>query len=181
MVLVGEVLCGGVKGKAMSLKRRKRKFHFRPPELVAFFVVGIAVISAALWAHENFQPNWQESPAVVTYGDVYNRSYSASAIPDQVHVTYQYDVLGQTYTDIWNGYWPQAGSPNALATERLPNLRQRGYPLSIVFDPANPARNVLHYAGTDYAQTYERIGLAAMLLALGYLAKVYPAWKWRRS
>lgn len=163
----------------MALRRRKREFTFRAPEFVALFLVGTAVICAALWARENFQPNWHESSAFVTYGDIYNRAYSGSTIPDQVHVTYQYSALGQTYTDHWDGYWPQAHSPNALAPEKLIDLCQRGYALSIVFDPTNPARNVLHYAGTDYAYTYERIGLVAILLALGYLIRVYPAWKWR--
>ena len=164
----------------MSLKRRKRKLRFRAPELVALLLVAMTVLSAALWARENFQPNWQKSSAVVMYGDVYRRSYSESAIPDQVHVTYRYDALGQTYTDFWDGFWPQAHSPNALTTEKLSDLRQHGYPLSIVFDPTDPARNVLHYTGTDYARTYERIGFVALILAMAYLVKVYPTWKWHR-
>jgi hypothetical protein len=163
----------------MSLQRRKKRLRIRAPELIALLIVGLALIATALWLQGNFKPNWQDSVAIVTYGDVYKRAYSPDPTPDQVHLTYQYSAQGKTYTDFWEGYWPKAHSPNALPTERLRELCQSGHLLAIVFDPTDPTRNILHYTGNDYTKTYERIGLAAILLALAYMLKVYPTWKLR--
>ncbi len=163
----------------MGLQQRKRRFKASVPEAVGMALLAVVLCAAALWLRASPRPDWQQTAARVVYCDLFNRAYSNSALPDQVHLTYQYTAFGRTYTDSWEGFWPQGQSPNALPVQELGVLREKGYPLSISFDPLNPAKNMLHYTGAFNTAGYKRITIIAFLVMIVYLVKVYPAWKYR--
>lgn len=163
----------------MNLERKRRHYRLGAPDMLAVLLLGTAVLCAALWARSDALPPWERALGAVVECQLVKRAHSVSPDPDQVRLSYEYTVDGRTYRGAWNGFWPQAYSPNALPVSQLDRLRQKGYPLTVFYDPLNPAVNALHRV-EDLRPYYYRWflfgGLAAILL---YFCGLYPRWKRR--
>lgn len=168
-------------GRGMALHpRKKRRLQAGIPESIAVLVLIAMAATSALWVGSIFQPQWQAVQAKIATCELDRLAYSRDNIPDQVHLTYEYTVAGQTYHGRWDGFWPQAQSPNALPRQNLGRLLDKDFPLKVFYDPVHPAVNMLHYVQDIRPITYRRMFLAAIVLTVVYFIKVYPSWKMRR-
>jgi len=159
--------------------RKKSHISFGPPETLALVAVIVVGATAALWLHALYEPSWQSTPATQYACELSRLAYSRDNIPDQVHLRYEYTVEKKAYEGCWDGFWPQAQSPNALARENLSQLQEGRFPLKVFYDPQNPAVNRIHYAQSLRPTTYLRLFIIALVLTASYLLKIYPAWKLR--
>lgn len=158
---------------------RKRHIRYGAPDAIALGLIALVMLCAALWARANLRPDWEQAAGTVVSCDLVKREYGAVTGPEQVRITYQYDVHGRPYTSSWEGFWPQANSPNALPQPELPKLRVPGYTLSVAYDPDNPAVNLLHRSAQVTWQFYPWLTLGLLGLVVVYLLRIYPLWKRR--
>ena len=161
----------------MSLQRRKKHLKVGAPEAVAGLLFALVLLPAVLWWGANLQPAWSRVAGYVVACDLTHHAYSQDKWPDEVQLTYAYTVNGHPYTGRYQGAWPQAHSPNAMPKQELRKLQERDFPVLIFYDPTDPAHSMLHYTSSLQPVTYQRLTIAALVLALAYFIKVYPAWR----
>lgn len=161
----------------MGLHQNRHFHRLGLPEFVAFLLISMAVISAAVWWDNVTRPRYAETPGKVESCEIRLTHYNATNHLSKVTLSYSYSVGGLDYKGSWEGYWPQTDSPNALAADKLHVLETRDYPLVVLYEPANPAVSQLHYPEGRPSALYGVVAGLSVLAVLGYLAIAYPAWK----
>lgn len=160
----------------MGLEKR-RHVRYGVPDATALGLIILAILSAVMWARSNLRPAWEQVSGTVVSCDLVKREYGNSSEPEQVRLSYRYEVQGRSYTGSWDGFWPQANSPNALPRSELARLRSNGYPLTVAYDPDNPAMNSLHRGANTKKQFYPWITAGLLGIAAVYFLRIYPRWK----
>jgi len=163
----------------MGLQQRRGRREAGWPELVAVLLVGAATVPAMAWWRSHTRPAYQRATGRILDCEIRPTHYNAADHLNKVSLTYEYAAVGETHTGRWQGFWPAAKSPNALPPARLDALRAGSFPLVVLYDPTDPARSTLHYASPGAAKLYGGLALLAVVLALLYVALLYPAWKAR--
>lgn len=156
---------------------KRRHIRYGIPDAVALGLIVLVVLCAVVWAQSNLEPAWDQAPGSVVACELIKREYGGAAEPEQVRLTYEYHVQGHAYTGNWEGFWPQAHSPNALPRSELAQLRTAGFPLTVAFNPADPAMNVLHRDAKTKPQFYPWLTLGLLGITVVYLLRIYPLWK----
>lgn len=158
---------------------KRRHIRYGAPDAVAAGLIALLMLCAVLWTRSNLRPAWEQASGNVVSCELVKREYGNLAEPEQVRLAYQYYVQGRSYSGSWEGFWPQANSPNALPRSELGRLRARGYPLTVAFDPGNPTANSLHRAADVKRQFYPWITVGLLGVAVVYFLRIYPRWKRR--
>ncbi|GMV99251.1 MAG: hypothetical protein AMXMBFR84_03900 [Candidatus Hydrogenedentota bacterium] len=147
------------------------------PEALAVAALLGALAPLLAWLYYSVQPAWVATGGHVTSGSVELLHYNATDVRPKVNLTYEYDVLGNTFAGRFEGLWPETHSPNALLPADLKYLAQPGYTLVVLYDPANPDESRLHYLGNEESMPYALLSIAGFIVAGAYCLFVYPAWR----
>jgi len=161
----------------MALRPRRRLRSPGLPEFVAAFLLVMAGIPAALWLHSVHQPDWEQTTGQVVSCTIRSTHYNAQPNRAKLDLVYDYHANGIPYREHWTGMWPHGEGPNALPIGRLDELKQAGYPLTVLYDPQNPSSSRLHETGKDRQLYYGILAPVMLVLALAYCLKGYPAWR----
>lgn len=145
-----------------------------------FVIDGVAVVMLAaplililLWWGSNAQGGWLATNGTLLEATAALTHYNAIDHYTKVAATYEYEVGSDTYQGHWAGLWPETKSPNALPLSRVREL-EPGYPLTVLYDPSDPARSSLHHT-TGRRLLYALLFPVSLILAAVYIVKIYPA------
>ncbi len=161
-----------------SYLRTKRRKAGLPEFLLVFAMIAAIVPLTVVWYSLN-QPDWPAAGGWVLSGKIVNTHYNAPDYKQKVTVDYEYLIGGANYKGEFVGLWPDVGSPNALPPSELEKITQKGYPLTVFYDPDDPTRSRLHTRGHDDQLSLILIAGCCVVLAGVYAFVVYPAWRSR--
>ena len=147
------------------------------PEVVGAVLVLATAGCALLYATSMGHERWQEASGRVVRGEAVPSRDLPRPSDKQVRVNYEYRVEGERYTAEYKGYWPSAGSPNALPEDQLEVLTKEGHPLTVLYQIDNPARSQLHVSGQGHRLAYIALTFVAGIACAGYFLLVYPGWR----
>lgn len=152
----------------------KRRRALGVPEFVGLLLVAVVVAPAWLWWRDVLVGSWQITSGSVVACEVRNTHYNAADYRPVVTLHYHYMVAGQELEGVWQGLWPEAGSPNALPRDQLPQLQSPGRPLVIYFNPANPVESSPHEGAPLRQIAYASITVLGVCVVLWYFLRVFP-------
>lgn len=164
----------------MAFGEKRSRVRWGAPEAVGLALLAVAVLCTLAWIRARQQPAWRHCAGNVVHCELVPRAYGDIDGPEKVRLSYEYAVLNRNYQGFWEGFWPQAYSPNALSYADLPRLLQQGHPLTIAYDPANPAVSSLHQAENVAADYLFWLSVATFAIGAFYLIRIYPGWRRRR-
>lgn len=164
----------------MSLHTHKVRSQPGLAEFATVAIVAIAVLFMLAGPVARPGTDWQRAEGRVK--SVYTSAHPThpDGKPRRVQLVYQYDADGLTYTGEWDGEWPEAHSPNALLAGDLDRLRERDYPLKVLYDPVDPSVSNIHGTGNRLPAWWLRLSLGLAMLAMWHTFVVYPSWKLRK-
>ena len=162
---------------------RRRRHHTRPglPEFVEIALVILAIAGAGLWWRNVDHEVWPNTVGSVLSCDIQNMHYNATQYANRVDIRYEYTAGGRPYLGHWTGYWPIMGSPNALPRARMNELKTKGFPLTVMYNPANPSRSRLHDTPAGLRPAFAAMTLIAIALSFAFTVFIYPRWRRRRA
>lgn len=163
----------------MALHRHK---VFPRPGPAEYGTVTIAVLAALVMiAGPMMHPgtDWQQVVGQVLQAHIYPHATHPDGLPRRVALTYAYEARGIPYRGTWDGEWPRAHSPNALLPNDLDRLKAPAYPITVMYDPLDPARSQLHETGNVLPGWWLRLSLGLAMLAFWHTFVIYPHWKQR--
>jgi len=147
------------------------------PDLVGLALLGLVCIPAILWWRAGIQPDWVRTGGRILECNLVRTHYNAEDSPTKVSVQYEYTTLSGTYAGSWSGFWPNVHSPNQLAYDRVEELQRPGFPLVVLYDPANPSQSRLHNVNDTQGIFYGLIFALVLAGAFFYFVRIYPGWK----
>ena len=163
----------------MSLHQHRKHIRTGPAEIALILLLAGLVVFAVSGSLSVPGSDWLQAEGTVLSMHRVQNASSALGTPYRIHVAYQYQVGGTTYTDAWEGEWPTSLSPNALPEAEWPRLEEPGFPLVVLYDPEFPGRNSLHATQNHYPVWWLRLSIAVSVLVLWCLFALYPRWKAR--
>ncbi len=137
----------------------------------------LAAIPAGLWWHGLTAEYWPRAGGRVLTSAIQLTHYNAEVSGAKVRVTYQYEVDGGMFTGEWAGFWPEAGSPNAMAPRQVERQLREGASLIVLYNPANPAQSDLHHPDGARQVLYSALLIFGLAVAVFYCRRIYPAWR----
>lgn len=152
------------------------------PGPAEYGTVAIAMLAAAFMLAgpiANPGTDWQQAAGEVVEARIYPHATHPNGLPRRVALTYTYEAEGIPYRGAWDGEWPEAYSPNALLSEDLHRLERPGHPLTVAYDPLDPARSRLHETGNVLPGWWLRLSLGLAMLVIWHAFVIYPQWKHR--
>jgi hypothetical protein len=158
---------------ATYLQTSRRKTGLPEFLLVCAIVMAVAPLTF-VWISLN-QPEWPAAGGWVLSGEIVTTHYNAPDYKEKVTVNYEYLVGGANYRGEFVGLWPDVGSPNALLPDELERITRKGHPLTVFYDPTDPARSRLHSRGHDNQLSLILIAGCCVVLAGAYAFVAYPA------
>lgn len=161
----------------VALRHHHRWRQIGLPEFLALVLVASVVVFTALWLLSRGAGEWHETPGSVVSGEIVPVRDRPRPEEIRVRVHYTYTAQGLPYTGFYEGFWPAAGSPNALDEGRIEELTQEGRPVTVYFDPLAPDRSKLFFAELDAGGMYLALAVVAGGLTLLYCMVLYPAWR----
>ena len=156
----------------MGTYRKRRALGM--PEVVGLLLVAAVVVPAWLWWRDTIVGHWQVTSGVVLSADVRSTHYNATDYKPVVTIKYRYSVGGDDYETVWQGLWPEAGSPNALPRDQLTQLQSPGRPLVIFYNPAEPSESSPHESAPFRQITYASVTVLAACVVGWYFLRVFP-------
>ena len=160
---------------ASHLHSRYRKAGLPEVLLVCAMILAVAPLTL-VWFSLN-QPEWPGTGGWVLSGEIVTTHYNAPDYKQKATVHYEYLIGGASYKGEFVGFWPDVGSPNALPVTELDRLKQKGYPLTVFYNPSDPSQSRLHTRGHDDQLILFLIAGFCVGLAALYAFVVYPAWR----
>lgn len=158
----------------MPIPRKRRLKRPGWPEAVLALLVLAVVVPAFLWLQADLATPWERTGGQVVEGEVIPTHYNAERYDEKVSLSYEYTVAGVPYSGRYEGFWPPAGTVNALPHDELKVLERPGYPLIVFYDPRQPARSNIHRQSSFWKNVYAVWFIAALGVTLLYLVRVYP-------
>jgi hypothetical protein len=160
----------------MGLHRQRQFTQPGMPDFVAMFLLFLTVVPVLLWFSQQQGPAWNMTTGRVVSSSIRPVHYNAEPNRLKVFLSYEYEVDGVLYEDTWTGMWPDEG-PNALDESQLESELQPGRAVYVFYDPRYPTETRMHDAGREIDLVYIIASLALAVLAVIYLVKIYPEWK----
>ncbi len=157
----------------MPHRRRRQRPGF--PEAGFLIALAVAVAPLTYWWTGLNRPNWLKTSGSVIAGAVEPTHYNAEDYEPKVHLRYQYYVGEVTYSDEYEGLWPNAVNRNALPPSHLNELTKPGHPLVVSYDPNHPSRNTLLPEQQESQVGYFLFSLGGLVVGGAYCLLVYPA------
>ncbi len=146
------------------------------PDFVAIFLLLLTVVPVLLWFSQQQGPVWNMTTGRVLSSSIRPVHYNAETDRLKVTLSFEYEVNGILYEDSWTGMWPDEG-PNAIAESQLESELQPGRTVYVYYDPRYPTETRMHDAGRGIDLVYISASVALAVLAVFYLFKIYPEWK----
>ncbi|MCC6796406.1 MAG: DUF3592 domain-containing protein [Candidatus Hydrogenedentes bacterium] len=156
-------------------RRRHRKLGWPEVWLVSFVVLALA--PAMAWWSEQYQPDWMKTAGNITSVEFQRVHYNAQDYRTKVDVTYDYIVGMGKYLGEFHGYWPEVGSPNALAPSEIEKLKEPKCEVFVFYDPGNIEHSTLHPKDGKSSPLWIVLTVAGLCIAGAYTFFVYPAWR----
>ncbi len=144
-----------------------QKRHLRRPGVAEALALGV------LWWQTHALLAWQLAQGVITDVAIEPTHYNAIDVRNKVSVSYSYEVGDADYDGYWQGFWPEAGSPNALASHEI-YLLDEGRAITVLYDPSAPANNELHFTGSAASVQYAMLFVVGLIACMFYMTRVYP-------
>lgn len=163
------------------MRRRRHRKRLGLPEYVEVALVVVAIASAGLWWRNVDHEVWPNTVGNVLSCKIESLHYNATRYANLVDIRYEYSAGGRPYLGHWRGYWPIVGSPNALPRTRMNELKTKGFPLTVMYNPANPSRSRLHDTPAGLRPAFAITTLVAIALSFAFTAYVYPKWRRRKA
>ncbi len=151
------------------------------PEIVAALLVLATAGSALLCATSRGRSQWRETSGRVSHGEVVASRDRARPADAKVRVNYEYQVEGVDYRGEYKGFWPGAGSPNALPLDELERLTKEGHSLRVRYRAEDPGSSQLHFSGRSRSVAMLIFASFVGMVCLAYLLLVYPKWRVARG
>ena len=155
----------------------RHKRHIRRPgwpEAVTL-ALGLALVAfTVLWAGARDQGVHLCASGAVTACKIQDTHLNAPPSEKRITLGYEYTVAGRTFAGTWVGLWPTGHSPNALPGSRIDALKVKGHPLTVYYNPANPAKSFLHEPEAGTSLVYAILALLCGGGLLVYILAVYP-------
>lgn len=159
------------------MMRRGRRARVGLPEFVLAVLVCLSVVSLTVWAVRSGTSAWVLTEGQLTSCQIVYPHYNAVDSPPRVSVGYTYSGPDRRYEGRWEGYWPEAESPNALPASRLGELNAANYPVLVYINLGNPAEHALHTVPKLALGVYGSVSAALSLVTFLYVVRVYPRWR----
>ena len=158
----------------MPLRRHRHFLRPGKPEVGALVLVALSVLSAYFWWRSEVMNRWPTASGSVLACDIQSMHYNATRYGNRVEIEYTYDVDNRPYVGHWIGYWPVTESRNALPSGRTELLKQKGYPLEVMYNPGNPSINRLHDSPAGRRRLYAGATIIAIMISFAYMVFAYP-------
>jgi len=156
---------------ALHQKRRLRLPGLA--EVSALILTVATIVTAALWFRSAAMDAWDITSGAVVGARVHHTHYNAEGTRLKVDCEYEYVVGQQSYRGYWAGFWPDAGSPNALLREEL-DVLQPGYALSVYYNTDDPRASDPHMPGSGRSVRYAWVFALTCVITGYYCFRVYP-------
>ena len=163
------------------MPRFRRRRTLGVPEVVGLLLVLAVVVPAWLWWRDVLVGSWQITSGSVVACDIRNTHYNAADYRPVVTLRYRYTVAGQEFDGVWEGLWPEDGSPNAIGHDQLHQLQSPGRPLVVYYNPADPSESSPHESAPYRQITYASATVLALWVVLWYFLRVFPGLTVRRN
>jgi hypothetical protein len=163
----------------MPFQQRRRRVRLHWADLVASLLVAVSLVPLILWLASAPLVRWEAAPGEVLSVAFNRYSTNVDRLPDEVRVHYRYTVAGIQHTGHWQGAWPSAYSPDAVARDRLERLIRQGLGLTVYHDPLRPHRSTLHTPVPDQSALLPIVSCVAFPLTLVALRRTYPRFRGR--
>ena len=154
--------------------RRRSMGRLGAPEVVGVVLLTLVAAALFVWSRVTFFSNWRETTGYVTQGEVVPPYDRMDPGEPEVRLTYRYEVEGTGYEGRYEGFWPEAGGPNALHGKRVEGLTQPGHGLQVHYDGGHPERSRLLHPGHAAEATYLVLAGALLAVSVGYWLLAYP-------
>jgi hypothetical protein len=155
--------------------RHHRKFGW--PELWLVCLIVLAVGPPTVWWQRQYKPDWKKTAGHITASESKRVHYNAQDYRMLARVSYEYTVGMAKYTGNFDGFWPEIGSPNALAPAEIDTLKQPKKEVVVFYDPDHAERSTLHLDNTTVSPFWVVLTAAGLAIAGAYTFFVYPAWR----
>ncbi|HRI88299.1 MAG TPA: DUF3592 domain-containing protein [Candidatus Hydrogenedentes bacterium] len=152
-------------------RRSHRKFGW--PEFWFLVLVASVIGSATIWWQQHLRPKWRETAGVILEW----QGSSAGANAKKANVTYEYTVGLTKYTGKFDGFWPEMGTPNAIARDRIGEMPKPGAKIVVYYDPNDDSRSDIMPHGAKPSPLLLTLSIALACAVAGYTFVVYPAWR----
>ena len=139
--------------------------------------MALAIAPATIWWGQHFTPEWKQTAGYITSSEVSRTHYNAQDYRAKANVSYEYSVGMAKYVGRFEGFWPEVGSPNALAPSEIDNLKVPKKAVVVFYDPGRVERSTLHPNSGDTSPFWIVLTAAGLCIAGAYTFFVYPAWR----
>lgn len=140
----------------------------------------LTLVFGLLWLRAATQETWKRTAGTATSVKIQSVHYNATDYTARVDLDYRYSVNAISYAGQWSGLWPSVESPNALDSDRIHEIEEEGYLLTVFYHPDYPSRSTLH-AAPENNRMYANLAIAFFGLTFVYAAALYPRWKTVRA
>ena len=157
------------------VRRSRKKVGW--PEVWLVCSIALAIAPVTVWWRQHYKPEWKKTSGHITSSEFSRAQYNAQENRTKTKVSYEYLVGMAKYAGRFDGYWPESGSPNALAPTEIDTLKEPQREVFVFYNPADPARSTLHPDANGVSPLWIVLIAACLCIAGAYTFVVYPAWR----
>ncbi len=145
-----------------------------PEGLFIILIIATMIPAFALAARPQDGVVWAQAPGYITSGTRESVHFNSQLNDDKITVTYEYTVDGINYDGTWSGFWPPLGGYNALDPDSIDSLLAGEIPITVSYDPAEPAIHQTHPESSLSWIVFMMLFILGMASTFFYVTVLYP-------